>query len=134
MAKLTDVEGIGPANAKKLKAAGIGSTDTLLKLCCDRKGRAAAAKQTGISEDKLLTWVNHVDLFRIKGIGEEYADLLERAGVDSVPELGKRKADNLHAAILETNRKKKLVRQPPAASQVAAWIDQAKKLPKVVRH
>ena len=90
MAKLLDVEGIGPVFAQKLKDAGIGSTDTLLKIGSTPKGRQEIADKSGISHSLILEWVNHVDLFRIKGVHEEYSDLLEEAGVDTVPELAKR--------------------------------------------
>ncbi|MEM2335986.1 MAG: DUF4332 domain-containing protein [Candidatus Bathyarchaeia archaeon] len=99
-----------------------------------RKGRKELAEKTGISEKLILEWVNLADLFRIKGIGEEYSDLLEEAGVDTVVELSKRDPENLHAKILEINKEKKLVRKPPTLEQVKNWIEQAKKLPRKVEY
>ena len=127
MAKLVDIEGIGKTYANKLQKAGVKSQAALLKMCCDKKGRRAAAKASGLSEKMILEWVNQADLARIKGVGSEYADLLEAAGVDSVPELKNRNAANLHAKMAEVNAKKKLVRQLPSDSQVADWVKQAKK-------
>ena len=130
MAKLTMVEGIGEVYAGKLQQAGVKSTGDLFAKGATPKGRQEIAENSGISESKILEWVNHVDLFRIKGVGEEYADLLEQAGVDTVFELAKRNADNLHQKLVEVNDVKKLVRQLPAKSQVVSWIEQAKKLPR----
>jgi predicted flap endonuclease-1-like 5' DNA nuclease len=134
MANLLDVEGIGPVNADKLKKAGVGSTDSLLSMGGTAAGRKDLAKNSRISEKLILEWVNHVDLFRIKGVGEEYADLLEEAGVDTVVELAKRKADNLLAKMVEVNDKKNLVNKMPALSQVEDWVAQAKKLPRAVSY
>jgi predicted flap endonuclease-1-like 5' DNA nuclease len=132
--KLSDIEGIGALYEKKLNKAGIRSTDALLAKGGTPKGRAELEKATGIGSKLILEWVNHADLYRIKGVGSEYADLLEEAGVDTIVELGQRKADNLHKAILAVNAKKKLVRRPPAASLVADWIAQAKKLKRAVQY
>jgi len=134
MAKLLDVEGIGPVNADKLKMAGVGSTESLLSMGGTAAGRKDLATRSGVSEKLILEWVNHVDLFRIKGVGEEYSDLLEEAGVDTVKELRNRKPANLHAKMLEVNAQKKLVRRPPALSMVEDWVAQAKKLPPVVTY
>ncbi|RMF38086.1 MAG: DUF4332 domain-containing protein [Chloroflexi bacterium] len=134
MAKLTTVEGIGEVYAQKLKEAGIGTTEALLEKGATRRGRQEIAQQTGISETLILKWVNHVDLFRIKGIGEEYADLLEAAGVDTVPELAQRNPENLYQKLVEVNEAKKLVRQLPSQAQVADWVEQAKQLPRVITH
>lgn len=134
MAKLEYVEGIGKTYAGKLRKAGIRSTNSLLKLGGKPAGRKQIAKDTGISAKLVLEWVNHVDLFRVNGIGEEFADLLEEAGVDTVVELGKRKAKNLHEAILKTNDKKNLVRRVPGLDQLEEWIKQAKKLPRAISY
>ncbi|MEM2901412.1 MAG: DUF4332 domain-containing protein [Candidatus Bathyarchaeia archaeon] len=134
MPKIEEIEGIGPTYAKKLVEAGIKTTEALLEAGSTRKGRETLANKTGISEKLILEWVNLSDLFRIKGIGEEYSDLLEEAGVDSVVELSKRVAENLHAKLLEVNEKKKLVRRPPALSEVKRWIQQAKKLPRKIEY
>jgi predicted flap endonuclease-1-like 5' DNA nuclease len=134
MAKLIDVEGIGPVYAQKLKAAGIATTDVLLKQGATPKGRKDIAEKTGISDGLVLTWVNHVDLFRIKGVGEEYADLLEKAGVDTVVELAQRKAENLFEKMGQVNEQKRLVRRLPTLAQVKGWVEQAKKLPRAVSY
>jgi predicted flap endonuclease-1-like 5' DNA nuclease len=134
MAKLTAIEGIGTAGAAKLGKAQVGSTTTLLARGATAAGRKELSKASGVSEKVLLEWVNRADLMRIKGVGEEYSDLLEAAGVDSVPELGKRKPANLTMAMAEVNTRKKLVRQLPTEAKVADWVAQAKKLPKVVKH
>jgi predicted flap endonuclease-1-like 5' DNA nuclease len=134
MAKLEDVEGIGRVNAEKLRKAGVGSTDSLLSMGGTPAGRKELAKTSGISEKSILEWVNHVDLFRITGVGEEYADLLEEAGVDTVVELAKRKADNLLSKMAEVNTSKNLVNKMPALSQVEDWIAQAKKLPRAISY
>ena len=132
--KIADVEGIGPAYAAKLAKAGVKTTDELLARGAKPKGRDELEKTTGISHGKILEWVNHVDLYRIDGVGSEYSDLLEEAGVDSPVELAHRVPANLAAKIAEINAKKKLVRRVPTEKVVAGWIAQAKKLPKVVEH
>lgn len=134
MAKLLDVEGIGPVNAEKLKNAGVGSTDSLLSMGGTAAGRKDLAAKADVSEKLLLEWVNHVDLFRIRGVGEEYADLLEEAGVDTVVELAQRRADNLLSKMTEVNASKNLVNKMPALSQVEDWVAQAKKLPRAISY
>lgn len=134
MAKLAEIEGIGEAYAAKLEAAGVTSLEDFLKKCAGKKGRKEMAEKTGISEKLILNWVNRADLTRIKGVSTQYADLLEAAGVDSVPELAQRNSDNLQAKMAEVNEAKKLVRKIPTASQVADWVAQAKELPRVVTH
>jgi len=134
MATLAKVEGIGPVYAKKLQAAGVKSTNDLLKKGAKPKGRKEIAKSTDISEKLVLEWVNHVDLFRIKGVGEEYADLIEEAGVDTVVELKNRNPNNLHKKMAAVNMEKKLVRQLPSNSQVSGWVAQAKKLRRAVHY
>jgi len=134
MAKLSDIEGIGKKYAAKLQAAGVGSLNGLLTSGGAKKGRKDIAKKTGLSEKLILGWVNRADLARVKGIGTQYADLLECAGVDTVPELAQRNAANLQQKMAEVNEKKKLVRKIPVLSQVEDWVAQAKKLPRVVKH
>ena len=132
MANLLKVEGIGETYAKKLVGAGVKNTDALLEMGATKKGREEIAEKSGISGKLVLEWVNHVDLFRIKGVGEEYADLLEEAGVDTVPELAQRKPENLHKKMVDVNGEKKLVRQLPSENQVRSWVEQAKVLPRKV--
>lgn len=134
MAKLEMVEGIGSKFAKDLRRAGIRSTTGLLDKGATPSGRKEISAASGIGHALILEWVNHVDLFRIKGVGEEYADLLEEAGVDTVVELAQRKPQNLHQAMLETNARKKLVRRPPSLKMVTGWVAQAKKLPRKVSY
>lgn len=134
MANIKEIEGIGSANGDKLEAAGIKTLDALLASGGSRQGRADLAQKTGISEAAILEWVNRADLARIKGIGSEYADLLEAAGVDSVPELAQRNASSLHAKMNEINSAKNLVRSMPSESGVEDWVDQAKKLDRAVTH
>lgn len=134
MSKIADIEGIGPAYAEKLKSAGIDTVEELLEAGASKKGREDIAAKSEITEKLILEWVNRADLARIKGIGSEYADLLEASGVDSVPELAQRNAANLTAKMEEVNAAKSLVRRVPSESEVSGWIDQAKALPKVVTH
>lgn len=134
MANLLDIEGVGEAYAAKLKAAGVANTDDLLKAGSTPKGRKDLAEKTGISDALILKWINRVDLFHIKGVGEEYSDLLEAAGVDTVPELAQRKAENLLQKMTEVNAKKKLVRRLPTLEMVENWVEQAKKLPRVITY
>jgi predicted flap endonuclease-1-like 5' DNA nuclease len=134
MANLQTVEGIGPVYAQKLAAAGIATTGALLDKGSTPKGRKAIAEASDISGSLILRWVNMADLFRIKGVGEEYADLLEAAGVDTVPELAQRNAENLYKKMVEVNQEKELVRQLPGRDQVKSWVEQAKALPRQVTY
>ncbi len=134
MAKIRAIEGVGQVYEEKLAAAGVTKVEQLLEEYSTKKARKQLAKDTGISEKLILTWVNHADLFRIKGVGPQYAELLEAAGVDSVPELATRKPDNLLAKMTEVNEAKKLVRGLPMLKQVEKWVLQAKDLPKAVTH
>jgi len=134
MTKLEEIEGIGPAFAGKLRAAGVRSVAALLGQGATRAGRKQLAQDAGVSGDRVPEWVNRADLMRIRGVGSEFADLLEAAGVDSVPELAARKAPNLTAALAKTNESKKLVRRLPAESEVARWIAQAAAMDRAVHH
>lgn len=128
------IEGIGPKYAKSLAKAGVKTTARLLKDGGTKKGRQMLAEKSGLSEVLILEWVNLADLMRIKGVGEEYSDLLEEAGVDSVKELKNRVPANLCKAMEETNKKKKLVRRTPSLSMVERWVAEAKKMPAMVSH
>lgn len=132
--KIDAIEGIGPVFAAKLKLAGIKDTDTLLETCCKPSRRKQTAEDTGIDSGRILKWVNMADLCRISGVGPEFAELLECAGVDTVKELRTRNAENLAGKLAEVNEEKKLTRRVPNSSQVSGWIDQAKALPPVVTH
>ena len=129
-----DVEGIGPAYAEKLAAVGIKTTDQLLERGAKPKGRDDLEAATGIGHALILKWVNRVDLYRIKGVGSEYSDLLEIAGVDSPAELAHRNAANLTESMAEANAARNLVRRLPTLAEVTGWIEESKTLPKVVEH
>lgn len=131
---IMEIEGIGPALAEKLKAAGITTTAALLEAAKGPKDRKALAAASGIEESRLLKFANMADLMRIKGVGEEYSELLEAAGVDTVKELKLRNAANLTKAMAEVNATRKLVRALPAETMVARWIDEAKTLPAVLTY
>jgi len=131
---LIDIEGIGPVIGKTLSDAGLKTTDDLLKSAGSAAGRKSLAEKTGFGEDRLLEWVNRADLMRIKGVGSEFADLLEAAGVDTVRELATRVAANLQTKMSEVNEDKKLVRRVPTANEVEAWVSEAKSLPAMISH
>ena len=126
--KLETIEGIGATYGEKLRAAGIGSVEALLKAGANPAGREEIREATGIGDEFILDWVNRADLMRVRGVGEEYSDLLEWAGVDTVVELAHRNGANLHKKILEINEEKKLVRRPPSQGMVEQWVAEAKKL------
>lgn len=127
---IIDIEGIGPSFKKKLKAIGINRTDQLLECTAKPKGRRTLAEESGIDESKILKWSSMADPMRVRGVGEEYSELLEAAGVDTVRELRKRKPENLAAAMAEANarKKKKLVRMVPGERSVAKWVAHAREL------
>ncbi len=125
--KIEEIEGIGSVYGEKLKAAGIMNAEILLEKCCGKSGRTTVANETGIDEKLILKWTNHADLFRIDGIGPQFAELLEEAGVDTVKELRTRNAENLYAKIKEINEKKPLVGRLPSLGQIATMIENASK-------
>lgn len=128
------IEGIGPKTGAALRKAGIRTVDDLLDAGAEKKSRKALADKTGISESRVLKCVNMADLFRIKGVASQYAELLECAGVDTVNELKHRNAENLAAKMAEVNEEKNLLRRPPSVTVVSGWISQAKQLPAKVRY
>jgi ribosomal protein L31 len=132
--ELIDIEGIGETYARKLKDAGVLTPEALLQKGSTAKGRQEIAEKSGISGKLILEWVNHVDLMRVKGVSTDWADLLEASGVDSVPELAQRVAENLVAKLVEINQQKNLTRALPTLSQVEGWVEQAKTLPRVVTY
>lgn len=134
MSKLTTIEGIGPKLAEKLKAAGVGSVEALLEQGSSKTSRLQLAEKTGIDAKRILRFTNHADLMRVKGIGDEYAELLEAAGVDSVPELARRNPENLRQKLSEVNEEKELVRSLASEKQVSGWIGQAKEMERAVTH
>jgi len=131
---IIDIEGIGPKYTKMLKKIGVTQTKHLLKRGASKKGRKDLAKESGLKESQVLKWANMADLMRIRGVGEEYSELLEAAGVDTVKELRNRKPENLHEAMMAKNAKKKLVRQLPGPKQVNNWVKHAKKLKPVMTY
>ncbi|MCC7102087.1 MAG: DUF4332 domain-containing protein [Fimbriimonadaceae bacterium] len=134
MANIKDIEGIGASFAEKLATVGITTSDHLLEQGASKAGRVKIATDSDVSETLVLKWVNRADLARIHGIGSEYADLLEASGVDSVPELAQRNADNLHAKMEEVNGAKNLVRALPSLTSVEKWVAEAKTLDRLVTH
>jgi len=132
--KIEDLEGVGPVYGARLRAAGVQTTDDLLEKAGPAAGRRALAAAADIGPDLLLRWTNHADLYRISGVGSEYADLLEASGVDSCAELAQRNPANLAATMAEANAARALVRRLPTVEVVTGWVDQAKQLPKVVTH
>ncbi|MCZ2127734.1 MAG: DUF4332 domain-containing protein [Anaerolineales bacterium] len=134
MPTLIEIEGIGPARAEKLQAAGVRGVNGLLQAGATRKGRLDLAKATGFTPKAILEWVNRADLFRVKGVGTQYSDLLEASGVDTVVELSKRKPEALLEAMDKVNAKKKLVRQLPTLDAVKDWVKQAKGLKRVIQY
>lgn len=134
MTKLSTIEGIGPALTEQLEGAGVKSVESLLETGGTKAGRAKLAGASGLSEARILKLVNCADLMRIKGVGGEYSELLEAAGVDTVPELAQRNASNLQAAMEKINSEKSLVRVVPTAEKVTDWVAQAKKLPRAIEH
>lgn len=131
---IEDIEGIGPVLGGKLREAGATTVEKLLELGGTKKGRISLAETSGVSEAKVLKFVNMADLFRVNGVGEEFSELLEAAGVDSVVELATRNAENLTKKMAEVNETKKLTRALPGLSQVEKWIGHAKELPRAVHH
>lgn len=134
MTKIIDIEGIGPKYAEKLEKAGVRTITSLLNKGKTPKGRQELSKATGISDSLILQWVNHADLFRIKGVGSEYSDFLEAAGVDTVLELANRKPENLYQKLVSVNQEKELVRKLPTEKQVEDWVSQAKQMARIITY
>ena len=132
--RIDEIEGIGPAFRQKLTDADINTTDDFLTRCADRKGRETIAEKTGLTATQLLKWANMADLMRISGLGSEYSELLEAAGVDTVKELRNRNAANLAAKMEEVNGEKKLTRAVPSQTTVEKWVEQAKGLDPLITH
>ena len=134
MPSIDAIEGIGHRHATKLRKGRIRTTEALLKIGATRRGRADLATATGIGEQLILEWVNRADLIRVKGVGQEYSDLLESAGVDTVRELRRRNPANLLAAMVDVNNAKRLVRRLPTESMVGRWVEHAKTLEPIVKY
>jgi predicted flap endonuclease-1-like 5' DNA nuclease len=132
--KIIEIEGIGPVFAEKLSKAGVLTVEGLLEKGASRSGRKNLSEDSGVDESKILNWVNKADLFRIKGIGPQFSELLEAAGVDTVKELRNRNAENLYAKLVEVQAEKKITRAVPALKQVVKFVEQAKNLPPIVTY
>jgi predicted flap endonuclease-1-like 5' DNA nuclease len=132
--EITEIEGVGTTYGGKLKAAGVPKTGELLEKAGTKKGREALAQETGIPESLILTWVNHADLMRINGVGGQFGELLEAAGVDTVKELAQRNAENLHAKLVETNDKMGVSGRVPSLEEIKSMIEQAKGMDQRVYH
>lgn len=124
--RIEEIEGIGPAYGKKLADAGVKSTGELLKRGGKPAGRKELEAATGIGGAQILKWCNLADLMRVKGVGKQFSELLEAAGVDTIKELRNRKPDNLAAKMKEVNDAKKLCRAAPSVKSVTKWVEQAK--------
>jgi predicted flap endonuclease-1-like 5' DNA nuclease len=134
MPNIIDIEGIGEVYAGKMLEAGVPTTEALLEAGATPQGRETLASKTGISHGLILKWVNRADLFRVKGVGEQYSDLLAAAGVETVLELAQRVPEHLHQRLVETNEAKRLVRHVPSLQHVAEWVEQAGKLTRAVSY
>ncbi len=134
MTKLTEIEGIGDTYAAKLRGVGIESVEDLRRAGATPAGRRALEEKTGIGHQHILRWVNMADLFRITGVGEQYADLLEAAGVDTLPELAQRNPEHLESKMAECNAERVRVKKIPTRSQIEKWVAEAKSLPRVIHY
>lgn len=134
MARVTRIEGVGEVYAQKLAQARIGTTQELLRQAATPEGRAEIAEKAGLTERQILEWANQADLMRVPGIGAEYSDLLEAAGVDTVVELARRNPENLHAELVRVNAARRLVRRVPGLGRIRSWIEKAKTLPRVLEY
>lgn len=134
MAELINIEGIGSHQAGRFAAAGITSQEQLLAAAATPNARADLAARVEATMDQILNWANRADLARVNGIGDQYADLLELAGVDTVPELAQRNPGNLHAKLAEINDEKIVVDRLPGAAEVARWVAEAKELPRTLHY
>ena len=132
--KIEEIEGVGPVMGEKMREAGVNTTDKLLESTQTPKQRKELAEATGISPKLILRFANMADLFRINGVGQEYAELLEAAGVDTVPELAQRNAENLTAKMEEVNEEKNIVRRTPSLTVVEKWVEEANILPRVLTY
>lgn len=132
MTHINEIEGIGPSHAEKLESHGIKTVEDLLRAGAMPNGREELIKKTGISHHSILKWVDQADLFRVKGIGRQYAEFLRAAGVDSVKELAQRRADHLHEKLTAIHGEKKHVHEIPGVKTIERWIEEAKALPRIV--
>jgi predicted flap endonuclease-1-like 5' DNA nuclease len=134
MSTIDTIEGLSHRQATKLRKARVRTTEALLKTGATRRGRRELAAASDLPERSILGWVNRADLMRVQGVGEEYSDLLEAAGVDTIKELRRRNPRNLLGTMIEVNKKKRLVRRLPTEGMVERWVDQAKSLDPIVKY
>ncbi|MGE3073753.1 MAG: DUF4332 domain-containing protein [Dehalococcoidia bacterium] len=134
MANLLDIEGVGSFHAAKLAELGIKTQEELLKAAATPAARADLVARANLTMEQVLNWANRADLARVNGIGDQFADLLEAAGVDTVPELAQRNAENLYAKLVEVNEDHILVDRLPSAGDVANWVKEAKELPRALHY
>ena len=132
--KISEIEGIGPALSEKLAKAGVRTVEALLEKGSTKAGRRTLADDSGIDEGKILDFVNMADLFRIKGVGSQFAELLKASGVDTIKELRNRNPENLHEKLVEIQALKKITRTVPGKNQVEEFVAQAKQLNPVVTY
>lgn len=132
--KIQEIEGIGPVIGQKFEDAGIKTVEALLEEGASKSGRKKLADATGLDESRILTFVNMADLFRINGVGKQFAELLVKAGVDTVKELKMRRADNLHAKLIEVNEQFNISGSVPALSRIETFIEEAKVLEPKITH
>ena len=131
---IEEIEGIGKEYGEALRGVDIQTTEDLLRRCGDKNGREGVATEAGLSAKLLLEWANHADLMRINGVGGEYADLLEAAGVDTVKEFATRNAENLAEKMDEVNNERKRTDRVPNAPTLQKWIDEAAGLDPMISH
>ncbi len=131
---ITEIQGIGTDIAAILKSDGIRTTIGLLRLAKTPKQRLKIAAKIGTPEKSVLEWVTAADRMRVKGVGWEYSELLRAAGVRTVNELRFRNPQKLADAMARINGKRKLVRVLPSVNTVTRWIENAKKLPPLIRY
>jgi nucleotidyltransferase/DNA polymerase involved in DNA repair len=134
MTYINEIEGIGPSHAEKLESHGIKTVEDLVKAGARPNGRKELVRKTGFSHHLILQWVDEVDLFRVKGIGRQYSEILRAAGVDSVKELAQRRADHLHEKLTAINREKRHVHEVPSVNAIKRWTEEAKALPRIVSY
>lgn len=134
MASISVIDSMDQRDATKLRKAGVRTTGALLKVAATRTGRRRLAKSAGLSESDILAWVNRADLMRIKGVGSEYADLMEAAGVDTIRELRRRNPERLLAVMTDLNLRRRLIRRLPTNGMVAGWIEAANEIEPLVMH
>lgn len=132
MAKIGEIEGIGPVFREKLEKEGILTTEALLEKGAAQAGRTALAASTEIEEKRIMTFVSRADFMRIKGVGRQFSELLQNVDIHTVDQLAAASADDVNAAMTKVNDVKKLTKVVPSVKQIQGFIDVAKGLDAVV--